>query len=134
MTLQQLRYFPAACQHGSFPAAADSLYLAQRSMADQVRRLESDLGVRLFVRSGRRLTLNEARRTVLPHAHRVLVDVNAAAASVADVRQLRDGAATLETVGVAYHFFMHEVIAECAARDPDLNVRVLGENTIEVSR
>lgn len=132
MTLQQLRYFLAACQHGSFAAAADSLYLAQPSLADQVRRLESELGVRLFVRSGRRLTLTEAGRTLLPHAERVMADVDAAAASVADVRQLRDGTATLGTFGVAYHFFVHEVIAECAARYPDLNVRVLGQNTIEV--
>ena len=61
MTLQQLRYFLAACRHGSFSAAADSLYVAQPSLADQVRRLEAELGVGLFIRSGRRLILTDAR-------------------------------------------------------------------------
>lgn len=132
MTLQQLRYFLAACQHGSFSAAADSLFLAQPSLADQVRRLEGELGVRLFVRSGRRLTLTEAGRTLVPHAERVLAAVDAAAASVADVRQLRGGTAALGTFGVAYHFFVHDVLAECAARYPELKVRILGQNTVEV--
>src|SRR3954454_18530977 len=100
MTLQQLRYFLAACQHGSFAAAADSLYIAQPSLADQVRRLEGELGVRLFVRSGRRLTLTEAGKTLQPHAENVLSSVEIAAASVADVRHLRGGTASLGTFGV----------------------------------
>ena len=132
MTLQQLRYFLAACQHGSFAAAADSLYIAQPSLADQVRRLEGELGVKLFVRSGRRLQLTEAGKTLKPHAENVLASVEMAAASVADVRHLRGGTASLGTFGVAYHFFVREVVAEFVARHPEVTVRVVGQNTIEV--
>jgi DNA-binding transcriptional LysR family regulator len=132
MTLQQLRYFLAACQHGSFAAAADALYIAQPSLADQVRRLEAELGVRLFVRSGRRLTLTHAGKTLQPHAQNVLAAVEQAAASVADVRNLKGGVAALGAFGVAYHFFVREIIAEFAAKHPDVTVRVVGQNTIEV--
>jgi DNA-binding transcriptional LysR family regulator len=132
MNLQQLRYFLATCQHGSFAAAADALFLAQPSLADQVRRLEGELGVRLFVRSGRRLTLTEAGKTLVPHAERVLAAVELAASSVADVRHLRGGTASLGTFGVAYRLFVREVIVECVARHPDLKVRVVGQNTVEV--
>lgn len=132
MTLQQLRYFLAACQYGSFAAAADSLYIAQPSLADQVRRLEGELGVRLFVRSGRRLTLTHAGRTLQPHAENVLAAFEQAAASVADVRNLKGGVASLGSFGVSYRFFVREVIAEFTARHPDVTVRVVGQNTIEV--
>ena len=44
MTLQQLRYFLAAAEHGSFSAAAESLLMAQPTLSDQIRRLEGDLG------------------------------------------------------------------------------------------
>ena len=44
MTLQQLTYFLAAIEHGSFSAAADALHLAQPSLSEQVRRLEDELG------------------------------------------------------------------------------------------
>ena len=52
MTLQQLTYFLAAAEHGSFCAAAHSLLLAQPSLSEQIRRLEAELG-RAAVRAGR---------------------------------------------------------------------------------
>ena len=60
MTLQQLAYFLSAAEHGSFSAAADSLHMAQPSLSEQIRRLEAELGVSLFARTGRRLELTEA--------------------------------------------------------------------------
>ena len=52
MTLQQLSYVLAAARHGSFSAAAAALHLAQPSLSDQIRKLEAELGVALFVRAG----------------------------------------------------------------------------------
>ncbi|MDQ3850352.1 MAG: LysR family transcriptional regulator, partial [Actinomycetota bacterium] len=72
MTIQQLQYFAAAVEHGSFSAAADELHLAQPSLSEQVRRLEGELGVRLFERVGRGLVVTEAGRTLRPHAEAVL--------------------------------------------------------------
>ena len=53
MTLQQLSYVLAAARHGSFSAAAAALHLAQPSLSDQIRKLEAELGVALFVRADR---------------------------------------------------------------------------------
>lgn len=132
VTIAQLRYFLAACESGSFTAAADQLYIAQPSLAEQIRRLEAELGVKLFVRSGRRLTLTESGRALRPRAENVLRSVDEAMASVADVRHLRGGTASLGTFAVAYRFFVREVVAEFATRHPDVRVRVVGQNTIEV--
>ena len=41
MTLQQLSYFLAAAEHGSFSAAAEALHMAQPSLSEQIRRLEA---------------------------------------------------------------------------------------------
>ena len=45
MTLQQLTYFLAAAERGSFSAAAEELHIAQPSLSEQIRRLEAELGV-----------------------------------------------------------------------------------------
>ena len=66
MTLQQLQYFLAAFEHGSFSAAAESLHLAQPSLSEQVRRLEAELGVALFQRVGRGLVPTEAGPRAAP--------------------------------------------------------------------
>jgi DNA-binding transcriptional LysR family regulator len=68
LTLQQLNYFVAAVEHGSFSAAAEALRIAQPSLSERIRRLERRLGVTLFVRTNRRLVLTEAGRLFLPRA------------------------------------------------------------------
>src|SRR4051812_18035791 len=70
MTLQQLTYFLAAAEHGSFSAGAESLFMAQPSLSEQIRRLEGELGVPLFARVGRGLALTEAGRLFRPPAER----------------------------------------------------------------
>ena len=75
MTIQQLTYFLATVEHGSFSGAARALYLTQPSISEQVRQLESELGIALFARAGRGLVLTEAGRRFRPAAERVLADV-----------------------------------------------------------
>jgi DNA-binding transcriptional LysR family regulator len=132
VTLQQLRYFLAACHHGSFAAAADALYLAQPSLADQVRRLEQELGVRLFIRTGRRLELTEAGSKLQFGAQRVIAELEAAEAAVRETVDLRSGTASLGTFGLAPRYLIREVVAAFVAHYPDVTVRVVGENSYQV--
>ncbi len=133
MTLQQLQYFLAAVEHGTFSAAADALYMAQPSLSEQIRRLESELGVALFVRAGRRLVLTEAGRALRPEAERTLAAAESAAASVADVRELRAGTATFGTFGDAPTWLIGNVAAAFRRRHPDVHLRIIGLNSSEVA-
>lgn len=133
MTLQQLQYFLAAIEHGTFSAAADALYMAQPSLSEQIRRLESELGVALFVRAGRRLVLTEAGRALRPEAERTMAAAERAAASVADVRELRAGTATFGTFGDAPTWLIGNVAAAFRRRHPDVHLRIVGLNSSEVA-
>src|SRR6266487_7154630 len=97
MTLQQLIYFLAAVEHGSFSVAAEALYISQPSLSDQIKRLENELGVALFVRTNRRLVLTEAAQVLLPQAQRTLAAAREAADSVRGVRTLTGGTAAFGT-------------------------------------
>jgi DNA-binding transcriptional LysR family regulator len=132
LTLQQLRYFLATCRHGSFTAAADALYIAQPSVAEQIRRLEHEIGVRLFVRTGRRLELTEAGANLRTHAEQVMAAMDAAEAAMQGARHLRGGTASLGTFGVAQRYLVSELITNFAARHPDVVVRVIGQHSSEV--
>ena len=132
MTLQQLRYFLATAEHGSFSAAAGELHLAQPSVSEQVRLLESELGVALFVRAGRSLALTEAGRTLRGHAGRVLASVDDARSAVAEVRQVLTGTVTLGIFGTASYYFVAEVIEAFRRRHPGVRVRLVGENSAQV--
>ena len=56
-SLMAIRAFESAARLGSFTAAASELFLTQSAVSRHVRNLEESLGVKVFERNGRRLTL-----------------------------------------------------------------------------
>jgi DNA-binding transcriptional LysR family regulator len=133
MTLQQLQYFLATVEHGSFSAAAESLWMAQPSLSEQIRRLEAELGAPLFTRLGRGVALTEAGRALRPHAEETLAAAEAAAMAVAEVRELRGGTASFGTFGSAPHYLLGDLVADFRRRHPSVRVRVVGQNSAEVA-
>lgn len=133
MTFQQFQYFLAAIEHGSFSAAADALHLAQPSLSEQIRRLEAELGVALFVRAGRRLVLTEAGRALRPEAERTIAAAARASASVAEVRELTGGTATFGTFGDAPSWLVANIVAGFRRHHPGVRVRIVGLNSSEVA-
>jgi DNA-binding transcriptional LysR family regulator len=133
MTLQQLTYFLSAAEHGSFSAAAESLHMAQPSLSEQIRRLEAELGVPLFARTGRRLELTEAGRLLRPEAERTLDAARAAAESVREVRDVTGGTVAFGTFGSAHHYLLGGLVEEFRARHPSVRLRVVGQNSAEVA-
>ena len=91
MQLHQFEYFLAVARHLHFTRAADELHVAQPSVSQQIRKLEDELGVRLFHRMKRGVALTPAGETLLPWARRVLADVDKARAEVQELTGLRRG-------------------------------------------
>jgi LysR family glycine cleavage system transcriptional activator len=63
--LNALRVFEAAARHESFTRAAEELYVTQGAVSQQVKALETTLGVKLFLRERQRLALTAAGRDYL---------------------------------------------------------------------
>jgi DNA-binding transcriptional LysR family regulator len=72
MELRHLRYFVAVAEELHFRRAAERLYVAQPAVSEQVRKLEQELGVQLFERTQRKVTLTHAGSALLEEARRVL--------------------------------------------------------------
>ncbi len=66
MELQQLRYFILAAETQNLSLAAKQLGISQPSLSRSITRLENDLGVKLFSRSGKKITLNERVKPFWP--------------------------------------------------------------------
>ncbi|MFD4408574.1 LysR family transcriptional regulator [Streptomyces sp. NPDC058246] len=67
-----MRAFLAVAEELHFTRAATRLYVAQQALSRDIRRLERDLGVELFVRTTRQVTLTSDGERLLPYARRVL--------------------------------------------------------------
>lgn len=72
MELRHLRYFVAVAEELHFRKAAERLHVAQPAVSEQVRKLEQELGVRLFDRTQRSVALTHAGTALLEEARRVL--------------------------------------------------------------
>src|SRR3954470_23557491 len=133
MTNQQLAYFLAAAAYGSFSAAADALHLAQPSLSEQVRRLEEELGVELFARTTRGLTLTEAGRALRPEAEAALAAVERARQSAIEVREVLTGTASMGIFGRPPPDLIAAVVQRFREAHPGVKVRLVGQNSVDVA-
>src|SRR3954465_13288782 len=107
--------------------------MAQPSLSEQIRRLEAELGVPLFVRAGRGLELTDAGRLRGPAAERPLADPRGAAESVREVRDLAGGTVAFGTFGSAHYYLLGGLVQDFRTRPPQVRVRVVGQNSAEVA-
>ncbi|MEJ2885163.1 LysR family transcriptional regulator [Actinomycetospora aeridis] len=122
MELRQLVYFEAVVRHGGFSRAAEALHVAQPAISAQVRRLESELGVRLLARTTRRVGLTEAGELFLVRARRVLGELDAARDEAADLAAVLRGRVVLGAAPVLAGLDLPSVLAAFAARYPGVGL------------
>lgn len=72
MTLQQLRYLIAIAEYGSINAAAQNLYASQSNLSTAIKDLEQELGITIFTRSNRGVTLTNDGTELLGYARQVI--------------------------------------------------------------
>jgi DNA-binding transcriptional LysR family regulator len=120
MELRQLRTFEAVARHGTVTDAAIVLGLAPSSVSEQIRSLENSLGVALFDRGPKGMSLTSAGERMRTWARRLLDQAEQARQEVTVARPvLRLG--TLETIAATH---VPAVLARLAERRPDLQVEV----------
>ncbi|MBT5187212.1 MAG: LysR family transcriptional regulator [Kordiimonadaceae bacterium] len=74
----QLRYFLAIVETGSFTKAAQRVFVTQPTLSAGIKKLETDLGSKLFDRSSKRVFLTESGTKFVPHAKSILYQLNLA--------------------------------------------------------
>jgi DNA-binding transcriptional LysR family regulator len=118
LDLRLVGYFVAVADHQHFGRAATQLRVAQPSLSRQIRRLEQQLGVRLFDRTSQRTQLTEAGEVFLPRARELL---RSAAQAAAQAR----GAAQPSRIVIGYTTSLIITPTVCALRRecPDADVR-----------
>jgi DNA-binding transcriptional LysR family regulator len=121
--LQDLKAFVTVAEERSFSVAARKLHRTQPAVSQAIRRVEEDLGDRLFDRSSRNGTLTEAGVLLLEHARRLLRMADEAQAAVRELHQVRRGRVVIGANEAAVHSVL-PYLREYAAAHPEVTIEV----------
>jgi LysR family transcriptional regulator, low CO2-responsive transcriptional regulator len=132
-TLRQLRVFSAVARHLSFARAADELGLTAPAVSMQIKELEIEVGLPLFDRSSRKVSLTMVGEYVLAYTQRVLAAMRDAEDMVARFRGLKTGVLDVAMVSTA-KYFLPRLLARFRDEHPGIEVRLqVGNNREEVA-
>ncbi|MGU7772974.1 LysR substrate-binding domain-containing protein [Burkholderia sp. MR1-5-21] len=130
--LTDLQAFRAVVELGSFRKAADAIHISQPALSRRIEKLEEALGVRLFERTTRSVTLTTVGRTFAPSAGQVLDDLDVALLGIRDVSSSRLGHVTIACVPSVAYYFLPNVIARFRARYPKIRIKLIDASANEV--
>jgi DNA-binding transcriptional LysR family regulator len=123
--LNDLYAFRALVEYSNFRLAAESICLSQSALSRRIEKLESALGIKLFDRTTRRVTLTLYGRTFAERSDQLLANVELVLADINKVCQDRVGLVTVATVPSAAYYFMPDVIRRFQTRYPRVRVKII---------
>ncbi|MFJ5921609.1 transcriptional regulator CynR [Kitasatospora sp. NPDC092948] len=120
--LRHLRYLLAVAEQGNFTRAAEELHISQPTLSQQIKQLETTIGVQLLDRTGRTVRLTDAGAVYTEHARRALRDLAAAERAVHDVQDLTRGQLRLGVTPTFTAYLIGPLTAELHTRHPGVGL------------
>jgi LysR family hydrogen peroxide-inducible transcriptional activator len=132
MQIHQLRYFSAVARTGSFTRAAQQERLAQPSLSQQIRKLEDELGTKLFDRLGRTVRLTQLGEAFLPRAEAILRQIDGAKLEIQEMAGTEQGRLVIGAIPTIAPYFLPSHLATFARKFPRVHIRIVEEVTNEL--
>jgi DNA-binding transcriptional LysR family regulator len=123
--IQKIETFLAAAEKLSFSEAAKQLHLSQPTVSHQLKVLEQELDVRLFIRNNTGLRLTDAGRLLLPWARRLLHDTNDMREMMSSLQGDIVGELRIACSTTAGKYILPLMAARFCQQYPGIKVRIL---------
>src|SRR5664279_3171523 len=123
VTFRQLRVFAEVARRLSFVRAAEALHLTPPAVTMQVKELEASVGLPLFDRRGRSVSLTTTGEYFLVYAKRLLATVKDAEDAMARLRKVEGGLLNVGLVSTA-KYFVPRLLSQFCAEHPGVEVRL----------
>ena len=127
-TLRQLQYFVAVAEQGSVTRAAQNLSISQSSVTEALKELESDLGVNLFDRHPRGLSITHNGHQFLRHATKILSTVSDARTSFSGQKSAAAGTLNIGVTSLVAGYVLSDLLARYRRACPGVEVSAIEDN------
>ncbi len=122
MTLDQMRIFLAVAEYLHFTRAAEALYITQPSVSAAISNLETEYGVKLFNRIGRRIEITEAGRLLQVESAAILQHVTLTERGLRELNNLQRGELRIGASIIIGNYWLPYKICEFKRQYPSINV------------
>lgn len=122
LNLEQIHTFISVARHLHFSRAAEELYISQPAVSATISKLESQAGVALFHRIGRRVQLTDAGRFLQREGHRLLEQAGCLERALQDFNNLTRGCLQLGASYTVGNYWLPSYLAKFRARYPGIEV------------
>lgn len=124
MEIHQLRYFRAVAECRSFTRAAKRENVSQPSLSQQVMKLESELGAKLFSRKGLTVVLTPFGEALLPKVETILQQLREAQVQISEMVGVDNGRVTLGVIPTVAPFLLPNLLTGFLKECPFVEVKV----------
>ncbi|MBB5535796.1 LysR family transcriptional regulator [Rhizobium giardinii] len=125
--MKELEAAVAIARRGTFRAAAIDLGISTTALSHTIGRLEAGLGVRLFNRTTRSVSLTDAGRLFIQQVAPLLQDLHAALEAVREQRETPSGTIRINAAPFAARAIISPLVLEFLRRYPDMHVDIVTE-------
>lgn len=129
-SLQDLEAVIAIARRGTFRAAAIDLGISTTALSHAIGKLEANLGVRLFNRTTRSVSLTDAGRQFVDNVGPALQDIHGALAAVGSQRETPAGTLRINAAAFAAREIISPLVLEFLRRYPEMNVDLVTEGRL----
>lgn len=127
-TLRQLQYFIAVAEQGSVTRAAQNLSISQSSVTEALKELEGDLGVELFERHPRGLSITHNGHQFLRHATKILGTVSDARNAFSETQENTGGTLNIGVTSLVAGYVLSDLLARYRRACPGVEVSAIEDN------
>lgn len=120
MDIQQLQYFQVLATKQHMTKAASELNITQPALSSSLSRLENELDLLLFDRSGRKITLNKNGKTFLPYVNNILNEYNTAISALQNCKEIQKSTISLLISGSSFPKY---IIRGFCRQYPDISIQ-----------
>ena len=124
MELRQLKYFITSADTLNFTEAARQCFITQSTLSQQIKQLETELGVQLFERIGKRVFLTETGCDFLPYARQTVADADYGVQRIKDMEELKTGRLCIGTT-FGLSALITDAIARFSEQYPEIHLEVM---------
>lgn len=131
MDVRVLRYFLAVCEEKNFTKAAQKLHIAQPSLSTQIKDLENELGIKLFIRSHRKLALTEEGYFLKDRAQEIVALTDNTTASL-ESRKVVSGTLAIGAGQTLAMRRIMKIVDQILCNYPQVKIRIIDANADDV--